>query len=68
MYREVGKRTKRVIVVMPVYNAEKTLDRTLQNIPKDCVDDIFLTDDCSQDNTVGLAQKLGLWSQPEDLL
>lgn len=45
---------------MPAYNAEKTLERTLKDIPNDCVDEIILTDDCSQDGTVELAKKLGL--------
>jgi len=54
------KRKKKVIVVMPAYNAEKTLERTLNDIPKELVDEIILTDDCSQDNTVEVAKRLGL--------
>jgi glycosyltransferase involved in cell wall biosynthesis len=54
------KRVKKVIVVMPAYNAEKTLEKTLDDIPKEWVDDILLTDDASQDNTVNLARELGL--------
>jgi glycosyltransferase involved in cell wall biosynthesis len=54
------KRAKKVIVVMPAYNAEKTLEKTLDDIPKQWVDDILLTDDASQDNTVNLARELGL--------
>lgn len=54
------KRSKKVIVVMPAYSAEKTLERTFNDIPKDWVDEIVLTDDHSQDNTVELAKKLGL--------
>lgn len=53
-------RTKKVIVVMPAYNAEKTLERTLDDIPRDWVDEIILTDDASRDGTVALARKLGL--------
>ena len=45
---------------MPAYNAEKTLEKTLKDIPSDWVDEIILTDDCSQDGTVELAKKLGL--------
>lgn len=45
---------------MPAYNAEKTLEKTLNDIPRDRIDDIILTDDASQDNTVELARKLGL--------
>jgi glycosyltransferase involved in cell wall biosynthesis len=52
--------TKKVIVVMPAYNAEKTLERTLADIPKEWVDDIILVDDFSKDGTVALARKLGL--------
>jgi len=52
--------SKKVVVVMPAYNAEKTLEKTLDDIPRDCIDDIILTDDASQDNTVELAKKLGL--------
>jgi len=48
------------MVIMPAYNAEKTLVRTLHDIPKDMVNEIILTDDCSQDGTVELARKLGL--------
>jgi glycosyltransferase involved in cell wall biosynthesis len=54
------KRDKKVIVVMPAYNAEKTLERTLNDIPRDWVDEIILVDDCSKDGTVALARKLGL--------
>jgi glycosyltransferase involved in cell wall biosynthesis len=53
-------RTKKVIVVMPALNAEKTLERTLDDIPRDWVDEIILTDDASRDGTVVLARKLGL--------
>ncbi|MFT8590492.1 MAG: glycosyltransferase family 2 protein [Acetobacter orientalis] len=51
---------KRIAVVLPAYNAEKTLQKTVSEIPEDIVDDIILTDDCSQDNTSKLARKLGL--------
>jgi glycosyltransferase involved in cell wall biosynthesis len=53
-------RKKKVIVVMPAYNAEKTLERTLEDIPRDWVDEIILVDDASRDGTVGLARRLGL--------
>ena len=45
---------------MPAYNAEKTLEQTLNDIPRGSIDDIILTDDASKDNTVELANKLGL--------
>ena len=54
------ERAKKVIVVMPAYNAAKTLERTLDDIPREWVDDIILVDDASRDGTVDLARKLGL--------
>jgi glycosyltransferase involved in cell wall biosynthesis len=53
-------RQKKVIVVMPAYNAEKTLERTYRDIPREWVDETILTDDASRDGTVELARKLGL--------
>lgn len=57
---EKAKRAKKVIVVMPAYNAVKTLEQTLDDIPRDWVDEIILVDDRSRDDTVDLAKKLGL--------
>ena len=51
---------KKVVVAMPAYNAEKTLERTFLEIPQDVVDLVILVDDASQDGTVELAQKLGI--------
>jgi glycosyltransferase involved in cell wall biosynthesis len=51
---------KKVIVVMPAYNAEKTLIKTYNEIPKDIVDEIMLTDDASKDSTVEIAKKLNI--------
>lgn len=51
---------KKIIVVMPAYNAEKTLLVTYKEIPRDIVDDIILVDDQSSDNTAVLSQKLGI--------
>lgn len=51
---------KKVVVVMPAYNAEKTLARTLLEVPRDVVDEVILTDDYSQDGTVDKARKLGI--------
>jgi glycosyltransferase involved in cell wall biosynthesis len=45
---------------MPAYNAEKTLQRTWDDLPKDWVDDVVLVDDGSRDRTVELARSLGL--------
>ena len=50
---------KRVAVVMPAYNAELTLEKTVREIP-DIVDIRILVDDYSKDKTVEVAQKLGL--------
>lgn len=51
---------KRVVVVMPAYNAEKTLEQTVAQVDRDIVDDIVLVDDHSQDGTAKLAADLGL--------
>lgn len=50
----------KVIAVLPAYNAEKTLEKTIKDIPKGSVNEIILVDDCSKDGTVALAKKLGL--------
>ena len=57
---DAPKRGKKIVVVMPAYNAEKTLERTLDDIDRSWVDDIILVDDCSGDGTVDLARRLGL--------
>lgn len=54
------KRAKKVIAVLPAYNAEKTLVATYNDIPKDWVDEIILVDDCSKDRTVEIARELGI--------
>jgi glycosyltransferase involved in cell wall biosynthesis len=51
---------KRVAVILPAYNAAKTLRQTYAEIPHDIVDDIILTDDASRDNTADLARELGI--------
>jgi glycosyltransferase involved in cell wall biosynthesis len=51
---------KRVVVVMPAYNAAKTLERTYRDIPHEIVDRIILVDDVSRDDTVAVARQLGL--------
>ncbi len=53
-------RPKRVVVVMPAYNAAKTLERTYRDIPHSIVDKIILVDDVSRDDTVAIARQLGL--------
>jgi glycosyltransferase involved in cell wall biosynthesis len=51
---------KKIIVVMPAYNAEKTLEQTYNEIPFDIVDEVILTDDCSKDDTITEAKRLGI--------
>ena len=50
----------RIAVVMPAYNAERTLERTHADIPAGSVDDVILVDDASRDGTVEVARRLGL--------
>lgn len=50
----------KVIVVMPAYNAAKTLERTYNDLPKDMVHHVILVDDVSKDETVEIARQLGL--------
>ena len=69
---------KRIVVVLPAYNAEKTLEATVRELP-DLVDERILVDDHSSDETVAMARRLNLIvevhdreprlrRQPEDLL
>jgi glycosyltransferase involved in cell wall biosynthesis len=51
---------KRIAVVMPAYNAEKTLEMTYREIPQELVDIVILVDDQSRDDTVKVAQTLGI--------
>jgi glycosyltransferase involved in cell wall biosynthesis len=53
---------KRIIVVLPAYNAEKTLERTVSELDRNVVDEILLVDDSSSDHTVKLALQLGIRS------
>jgi glycosyltransferase involved in cell wall biosynthesis len=46
--------------VLPAYNAGQTLKRTFDEIPHEIVDDVILIDDASNDDTVEMAQKLGI--------
>lgn len=50
----------KTIAVMPAYNAAATLERTVADIPPGTVDEILVVDDCSRDNTVEIAERLGL--------
>jgi len=51
---------KKVIVVLPAYNAEQTLEQTYSEIPLDIVDEVVLVDDDSNDKTVTVARELGI--------
>jgi len=51
---------KKVVVVMPAYNAFRTLRQTYSEVPLDVVDEVLLVDDASSDETVALARELGL--------
>lgn len=51
---------KKIIVVMPAYNAEKTLEMTYNDIPFDIVDDVILVDDASRDRTSEISRRIGI--------
>ena len=51
---------KKIVVVLPAYNAAKTLKHTYDELPHDIIDDVILIDDASLDNTAELAEQLGI--------
>lgn len=51
---------KKIVVVMPAYNAVQTLERTFQDIPFDIVDEVLLVDDASSDGTLEIAKRLDI--------
>lgn len=51
---------KKIVIVMPAYNAASTLQKTYNEIPMDIVDEVILVDDCSADDTVEVARALGI--------
>ncbi len=53
-------RNCKITIVLPAYNAEKTLEQTYREIPMDIVDEIILVDDLSSDNTIQKAKELGI--------
>lgn len=53
-------KNKKVVVVMPAYNASSTITQTFNEIPQDIVDEIILCDDKSLDNTIDIAKQIGI--------
>src|ERR1039457_5828292 len=51
---------KKIVVVLPAYNAAKTLEKTYKEIPFEFVDDVVLVDDASRDDTAEVAQRLSI--------
>ncbi len=51
---------KRVVLVLPAYNAARTLEQTVAEVPRDIVDHMILVDDASQDGTATMARRLGI--------
>src|ERR1039458_2842318 len=51
---------KKLVVVLPAYNAELTLRQTYSEIPFDIVDDVVLVDDASKDNTTEVGKQIGI--------
>jgi glycosyltransferase involved in cell wall biosynthesis len=59
-YKTKKRVSPKVVVVMPAYNAEKTLKKTYNDIPKKIIDSVILVDDGSHDKTVSIAKRLGI--------
>lgn len=53
-------KNKKVVVVLPAYNAAQTLRKTYNEIPFDLVDEVILCDDASKDHTVSVAKEIGI--------
>jgi len=51
---------KKIVVVLPAYNAGKTLPQTFAEIPMDIVDEVVLVDDASKDDTIAVAKSIGI--------
>ena len=51
---------KKIVVVLPAYNAAKTLRATIEGVPPGCVDEFILVDDASQDETEALSREMGI--------
>lgn len=52
--------SKKIVVVLPAYNAALTLEKTYNEIPFDIVDEVVLVDDCSKDDTISVAKRIGI--------
>jgi len=57
---------RKICVVLPAYNAARTLEMTVREIPPDVVDDVILVDDASTDDTLRLAKNLGVFAVRHD--
>ncbi len=57
---------KKIIVVMPAYNAARTLSATYHEVPHEIVDEVIMVDDKSYDETVQVAKKLGILTIQHD--
>src|SRR5580700_3671145 len=57
---------RKICVVLPAYNAGRTLEKTFNEIPTDVVDDVILVDDASTDDTMQLAKNLGVFAVRHD--
>src|SRR5215471_4813612 len=60
LYTAAVINSRRIAVVLPAYNAEATLSRTMSEIDREILDEVVLVDDASKDGTVSLARELGL--------
>ncbi|MDP2633101.1 MAG: glycosyltransferase family 2 protein [Candidatus Curtissbacteria bacterium] len=54
------KKNPKIVVVMPAYNAEKTVRKTYNDLPKDLISEVILVDDASADKTVEIAKEIGI--------
>lgn len=59
-------RGRKLVVVMPAYNASKTLEKTYAELPAEIVDEVIVVDDHSQDDTVDIARRLGIHTVRHD--
>jgi len=57
---DIQPKSRKIIAVMPAFNAERTVEKTLCDIPQGSVDQVILVDDASTDNTVEVAKRLGI--------